>query len=107
MWKTPASSSQTQGDLTGLGSLATPVFKVNYEGNKHSAVPGPELWLSCSFRDLSSIQGKALNRALAIRSSIPFREAMGLCKAREDVFQAEHGTVFHQVTHYILGRSSG
>lgn len=89
MRKTLASSSQTQDDLTGLGSLGMPVFKVNYEGNKHSAVPGPELWLSCSFKDLSSIQGNALNQALTIKSSISFSEATG-CKAREDVSQAEH-----------------
>lgn len=42
-------SSQTQEVLTGLGSLGIPVFKENYEGNKHLTVLGSELWLSCPY----------------------------------------------------------
>lgn len=47
---------------------------------------------------------------LAIRSSIcpfllnpTFSEAMG-CEATDDVFHAEDGVAFHEVTHYILSQ---
>lgn len=48
-------SSQTQDVLTGLGSVGIPVFKINYEENKHLTVLRSELWLSCPYpEDISS-----------------------------------------------------
>lgn len=86
-------SRQTQEVPISLGSLGIPVFKVNYEGNKHLTVPG----LSCPYP--KAISSDAPNRALvvlAIRrctcpfpSSPTFREVMMGWEAVDDVFHAE------------------